>query len=658
VKKVGASSYTLARRIGIPIAVSLGLVALAGASLTWYWNRQVVAEETRASRAQDARVLATRSLTLVLTQDDATKALLLEPERPADESMREIAAFDSNTVLLARLDSLATSPRLRELALEARRLDADSLRPLDSSILEATAMGDTKAARERYESQYLPMRVRFEKVLDLLYVEAQREAVHARARAFAVTRRAQFVGWGVFVAGLLIALAVTLYYSRRIAAALAHYVALGERLRDGQIRAVTEGSMSLAAGDTRVAPVTYATPVVEKSLLRARELDTMGATITAIGDAADEALEQFGRARSELDRLVETARRVIAHAAAGNLRGDGQSARLSGSYNDLLLAIGELTDVLARPVEEACDVLSGAAHGDLRQRMNGLYRGDHARIQSAVNDALCGMAESLGRVRSSATQVQGESERVSDVSRAMVERAHRQLGSCVEVSAHLRALAEGAVENASRSSQTSTRMSDVVELARHGRAAAGELREALDRITSAATASRAVMTSINAIASQTRMLALNAAVEAARAGAAGQGFAVVAAEVRRLADQCAEAASQTEALLTSSESAATEGRAVGVRVEGQLRGIEESVSRTETEAATITSASEDQARSVTQALELLQDLESEAKGTSSEAERCSEIGGALLTEAAVLQDSVSCFLIDGEETAMESLEAL
>lgn len=642
-------AHSLARRLGVPIALSLATVALAGASLIWKWNVRADGEEARARRAFEARVIATRALTLVLTQDDATKAILLDPERLGDESVRKIAAFDANSALLQRLDSIATSPALRALASRARALDADSLRPLDTSILEATGMGDLKAARTQYVTAYIPMRARFELVLDSLNAESHREAEAAISRAESARQRAQLVAFVVFGASIAIVLVLSLLFARRLAATLRQYASAGEQLRDGPIRAVAEGSVALAQGNTSAPTRAVARVDLPRRSFRATELDAMGDCLSVMVESADEALRQFAQARQTLDRLVETARTRIQAAAAGNLRASTERFQLGGTYDVLLDAISELLDVLARPVEEACTVLSAAAHGDLRMRMTGRYEGGHAQLQATVNAALEAMTHSLGAVGAGAAQVRVASSRVSEVSGELVERARRQHRSCIDVDGLLRTLSDRAVENAARAGRTSEHMAQAVTLVRDGRSAAEELRAALDRITDAADASTHVLTSINSIASQTRLLALNAAVEAARAGDAGLGFAVVAAEVRRLADQCAEAAARTADLLASSTDAATDGRAVGQRVDDQLRGIEDSVRLSEEEAVTITSASGEQAQSVQQALRVLERLRTDAEGTSAEAERCSHIGEALLTQAESLGAAVARFRIDSDD---------
>lgn len=85
-------------------------------------------------------------------------------------------------------------------------------------------------------------------------------------------------------------------------------------------------------------------------------------------------------------------------------------------------------------------------------------------------------------------------------------------------------------------------------------------KDTIDRIQAAGEKTAKIIKAIDEIAFQTNLLALNAAVEAARAGQAGSGFAVVAAEVRNLAQRSAASAKETELLIGESLRAIREGQ--------------------------------------------------------------------------------------------------
>jgi sensor domain CHASE-containing protein len=163
-----------------------------------------------------------------------------------------------------------------------------------------------------------------------------------------------------------------------------------------------------------------------------------------------------------------------------------------------------------------------------------LFRHMNARLVRSVDQ----LRENTRRLRDAAVEV-------TSVGAAVAGGAARQGSSLDGVSTTIEELASLTRENVSLADKTDVQMKEALAAMQRAQQGMETLSAAMGDIGSASANAQASVRTIDELAFPTNILALNAAVEAARAGSAGSGFAVVAAEVRELALRSAQAARDT-----------------------------------------------------------------------------------------------------------------
>jgi len=167
-----------------------------------------------------------------------------------------------------------------------------------------------------------------------------------------------------------------------------------------------------------------------------------------------------------------------------------------------------------------------------------------------------------------------------------------------------------------------------------------EMTVAMQSIETSSLDVSKIVKNIDEIAFQTNILALNAAVEAARAGEAGAGFAVVAEEVRSLAQRSAAAARETankiEAAIASTQRGSRSCEAVG----DSLKQIVGRVTESDVLVAEIAAAAKEQAQGIAHVGVAMTQMDKVTQGNAASAEQTSSAADELSGQAKMLQDAV------------------
>jgi hypothetical protein len=142
------------------LALCLAQVPLVGMLLAvTLRTRASIAEHSQALlQATQVKGLAATSLALLLTQQDVTKSMLLNPENII-EAPRKIQAHDDHITVLHTLQALATAPEVIDLVQQLTTMDERELMPLDTAILETLGDEKVEAAQTLYFTTYEPKRL-------------------------------------------------------------------------------------------------------------------------------------------------------------------------------------------------------------------------------------------------------------------------------------------------------------------------------------------------------------------------------------------------------------------------------------------------------------------------------------------------------------------
>jgi methyl-accepting chemotaxis protein len=262
-------------------------------------------------------------------------------------------------------------------------------------------------------------------------------------------------------------------------------------------------------------------------------------------------------------------------------------------------------------------------------------------LSRSITRQILRLASALGI---NSEEVAESARQVSATSQMLAEGASEQAASLEETAASLEELTAMTGSNAEQASATKTLADQTRAAAEAGASDMGGMSAAMDAIKASGDNIAKIIKTIDEIAFQTNLLALNAAVEAARAGEAGAGFAVVAEEVRSLAQRSAQAARETAEKIEDSIQKSQRGVALSGQVSIRLNEIVEKARKMNTLVADIANGSNEQKTGIGQISIAVSEMDKVTQRNAAGAEESASASEELSNQAATLRDTLGQLL--------------
>ena len=361
--------------------------------------------------------------------------------------------------------------------------------------------------------------------------------------------------------------------------------------------------------------------------------------------------------RNAIARELGSISEAIGEILQGNLDVEIDHVDRQDDLGELARAAVQLRETSRAKLQSDTDMKEMASHvgeclkrmseGDLTVSLPELSEG-YAGLRNDFNNAIAQLRETMTTVADVAHSVKSGSTEISQASDSLAQRTERHAAELAHTAESVNHITTTLNDTADGAAQANRDVDDAMSEAITGGKVVAQAVDAMSNVEDSSVKIEQIIGVIDGIAFQTNLLALNAGVEAARAGSAGSGFAVVANEVRALAQRSADAAKDIKALIESTTTQVSSGAelvrktgAVLERITTKIEGVTALVNQISSKAA-------EQSALLAQTNNSMGNMDQVTQQNAAMVEESTAAARILAQDADNLADLVSRFTLNGK----------